>query len=92
MGRTEKFAWSFTNRGPMFRIYISSKSIQKILACIVGPMVYFLFKVRQEIIDIKGEPSLTFLVKKTCHGPVISDSHAKAKRTIDTSRYALALR
>ncbi len=76
----------------MFRIYISSKSIQKILACIVGPMVYFLFKVRQEIIDIKGEPSLTFLVKKTCHGPVISDSHAKAKRTIDTSRYALALR
>jgi penicillin amidase len=50
------------------------------------------FKVHQEIIDIKGAPSFTFLVKETRHGPVISDSYARAKKAIDTNRYALALR
>jgi penicillin amidase len=57
-----------------------------------GPDGPLAFKVRQEIIDIKGAPSLTFLVKETRHGPVISDSYARAKRTIDTNHFALALR
>ena len=50
------------------------------------------FSVRQEIIGIKGSTPLTFIVKETRHGPVISDSYARAQRVIDTNRYALALR
>jgi len=57
-----------------------------------GPDGLLPFKVRQEIIDIKGAPSLHFIVKETRHGPVISDSYARAKRAIDINRYALAFR
>ena len=57
-----------------------------------GPDEFLPFKVRQEIIDIKGSAPLTFLVKETRHGPVISDANARAKRAINTERYALAMR
>ena len=47
---------------------------------------------REEIIQIKDKPPLRFVVKQSRHGPIISDSHARAKKVIDTQRYALALR
>ena len=57
-----------------------------------GPDGPLPFKVRQEIIDIKDSPPLTFLVKETRHGPVISDSYARAARSLDTNRFVFALR
>jgi penicillin G amidase len=92
LGRTDKFAWSFTNTGPDVQDLYIEQIDQKNPGMYRGPDGPLLFKVRQEIIDIKDAPSLTFLVKETRHGPVISDSYAKAKRTIDTDRFALALR
>jgi len=92
LGRTDKLAWSFTNTGPDVQdLYIEQIDPQN-PGMYRGPDGYLPFKVHQEIIDIKGAPSLNFLVKETRHGPVISDSYARAKRTIDTSRFALALR
>ena len=92
LGRTDKFAWSFTNTGPDVQDLYIEQIDQKNPGMYRGPDGPLPFKVRQEIIDIKDAPSLTFLVKETRHGPVISDSYAKAKRTIDTDRFALALR
>jgi len=92
LGRTDKFAWSFTNTGPDVQdLYIEEIDPKNpsMYRGLDGPLP---FKVRQEIIDIKGSPSLTFLVKETRHGPVISDSYARAKRAIDTERFALVLR
>lgn len=92
LGRTDKFAWSFTNTGPDVQdLYIEEIDPKNpgMYRGLDGPLP---FKVHQEIIDIKGSPSLTFLVKETRHGPVISDSYARAKNTIDTERFALALR
>ena len=57
-----------------------------------GPHGMLPFTVHQEIIDIKGSTPITFIVKETRHGPVISDSYARVKRAINTNRYALALR
>jgi len=92
LGRTDKFAWSFTNTGPDVQdLYIEQIDTNN-PGMYRGPDGLLPFKVHQEIIDIKGAPSLTFLVKETRHGPVISDSYARAKRVIDTDRYALALR
>ena len=92
LGRTDKFAWSFTNTGPDVQdLYIEQIDLKN-PGMYRGPDGPLPFKVHQEIIDIKGSPSLTFLVKETRHGPVISDSYAKAKRTIDTDRFALAFR
>ena len=92
LGRTDKFAWSFTNTGPDVQDLYIEQIDPKNPGMYRGPDGLLPFKVRQEIIDIKGAPSFTFLVKETRHGPVISDSYAKAKRAIDTDRYALALR
>ena len=92
LGRTDKFAWSFTNTGPDVQdLYIEEIDSKNpgMYRGLDGPLP---FKVHQEIIDIKGSPSLTFLVKETRHGPVISDSYARAKRAIDTERFALVLR
>lgn len=92
LGRTEKFAWSFTNTNPDVQDLYIEQIDTKNPGMYRGPDGPLPFKVRQEIIDIKDSPSLTFLVKETRHGPVISDSHARAKRAIDTERFALALR
>ena len=92
LGRTEKFAWSFTNTNPDVQDLYIEQIDSKNLGMYRGPDGPLPFKVHQEIIDIKGAPSLTFLVKETRHGPVISDSNARTKRSIDTDRFALALR
>ncbi|QWE19356.1 penicillin acylase family protein [Polynucleobacter corsicus] len=92
LGRTDKFAWSFTNTGPDVQdLYIEQLDPKNpgVYRGLDGPLS---FKVRQEIIDIKGEPSVRFLVKETRHGPVISESYASAKRVIDTDRFVLSLR
>lgn len=92
LGRTDKFAWSFTNTNPDVQdLYIERIDPQN-LAMYQGPSGPLPFKVRQEIIDVKGQPSITFIVKETRHGPIISDAYAQAKRAIDTDHFALALR
>jgi penicillin amidase len=92
LGRTDKFAWSFTNTGPDVQDLYIEQLDPKNPGVYRGPDGPLPFTVRQEIIDIKGEISQRFLVKETQHGPVISESYARAKRVIDTNRYALALR
>ena len=92
LGRTDKFAWSFTNTGPDVQDLYIEQLDPKNPSVYRGPDGPLAFKVRQEIIDIKGELPLRFIVKETRHGPVISESYARAKRVIDTDRFVLALR
>ncbi len=92
LGRTDKFAWSFTNTNPDVQDLYIEQIDSNNPGMYRGPDGPLPFKVHQEIIDVKGSPSITFLVKETRHGPVISDSYARAKRSIDTKRFALALR
>jgi penicillin amidase len=92
LGRTDQFAWSFTNTGPDVQDLYIEQLDPKNPGVYRGPEGPLAFQVRQEIIDIKGESPLRFLVKETRHGPVISESYESAKRVIDTNRFALALR
>lgn len=92
LGHTEKFAWSFTNTNPDVQDLYIEQIDSKNPGMYRGPEGMLPFKVRQEIIDVKGAPSINFIVKETRHGPVISDSYARAQRAIDTERFALALR
>jgi penicillin amidase len=92
LGRSEKYAWSFTNTNPDVQDTYLEQLDPNNPGMYRGPNGMLPFTVRQEIIDIKGAAPLTFLVKETRHGPVISDSYARVQRVIDTSRYALALR
>lgn len=92
LGRAETFAWSFTNTNPDVQDLYIEQIDTKNPGMYRGPDGMLPFKVRQEIIDVKGAPPIHFIVKETRHGPVISDSYARAKRAIDTERFALALR
>lgn len=92
LGRAEKFAWSFTNTSPDVQDLYIEQLDPKDLGAYRGPDGPLAFKVRQEIIDIKGQLPLRFLVKETRHGPIVSDSYTRASRAIDTQRFALALR
>jgi penicillin G amidase len=92
LGRTEKYAWSFTNTNPDVQDTYLEQLDPNNPSMYRGPNGMLPFTVRQEIIDIKGSAPLTFIVKETRHGPVISDSYARVQRAIDTKRYALALR
>ena len=92
LGRTDSYAWSFTNTGPDVQdLYIEQLDPQK-PGTYRGPDGPLAFQFREEVIGIKGEAPLRFLAKESRHGPVISDSFARAKRVIDTDRFALALR
>ncbi|WP_231971069.1 penicillin acylase family protein [Polynucleobacter necessarius] len=64
LGRTDKFAWSFANTGPDVQDLYIEQIDAKNPGMHRGPDGPLPFKVRQEIIDIKGSPSFTFLVKK----------------------------
>jgi penicillin amidase len=92
LGRTDQFAWTYTNTNPDVQDLYIEQIDSKNPGMYRGPDGPLPFKVRQEIIDIKDSAPLTFLVKETRHGPVISDSYARAARSLDTSRFAFALR
>jgi penicillin amidase len=92
LGRTDKFAWSFTNTNPDVQDLYLEQLDEKSPGMYRGPDGPLPFKVHQEIIDVKGAAPVRFLVKETRHGPVISDSYSRAKRAINTDKYALALR
>ncbi len=92
LGRTDQYAWSFTNTNPDVQDLYLEQLDSKSPGMYRGPDGPLPFKVRQEIIDIKDAPPLRFLVKETRHGPVISDAYSRAKRAINTEKYALALR
>lgn len=92
LGRTDKYAWTFTNTSPDVQDLYLEQLDNKSPSLYRGPEGPLPFKVRQEIIDIKGAAPLRFLVKETRHGPVISDSYSRAKRAINTEKFALALR
>ena len=92
LGRTDKYAWSFTNTNPDVQDLYIEQLDSKSPGMYRGPDGPLPFKVRQEIIDIKDAAPLRFLVKETRHGPVISDAYSRAKRAINAEKFAIALR
>ena len=92
LGRTDKIVWGFTNTGPDVQDLYLEKIDPNNPNQYIGPDGPLSFLAREEIIQIKDKPPLRFVVKQSRHGPIISDSHARIKKIIDTDRYALALR
>ncbi len=92
LGRTDKIAWGFTNTGPDVQDLYLEKIDPNNPNQYIGPDGPLSFLAREEIIQIKDKPPLRFVVKQSRHGPIISDSHTRSKKIIDTDRYALALR
>lgn len=92
LGRTDKIAWGFTNTGPDVQDLYLEKIDPTNPNQYIGPDGPLSFLAREEIIQIKNKAPLRFVVKQSQHGPIISDSHARSQKIIDTKRFALALR
>jgi len=92
LGHNNHVAWGFTNTGPD----VQDLYLEKINP--VNPLQYQTpdgwqaFETRQENIRVKGKPDVLHTVRRTRHGPVLSDAQSAHADIIDTSKFVLALR
>ncbi len=97
LGRTAGVAWAFTNTGPDVQdLYLEQirpgQPGQYRVPSADGQENWAPFETRVETIRVKGQPDVQHTVRRTRHGPVISDVPGHTRDLLDTERYALALR
>lgn len=97
LGRTSKVAWTFTNTNPdvqdLYLEQINPANPRQYRVPAAGSeQAWADFKVREEIIKIKGQPDLRLAVRESRHGPVLSDAQKSHTDLLDTSKYVIALR
>jgi penicillin G amidase len=91
LGRTTGVAWGFTNTGPDVQdLYLEQLDASK-PGQYRTPEGWARFELRDETIRVKGQADVTIPVRKTRHGPVISDVQPQYQGLIDASRYAVSL-
>jgi penicillin G amidase len=92
LGRTERVAWGFTNTGPdvqdLYLEQIHPDHPQQYRT----PEGWTDFDVRPETIRVKGQSDVQIQVRRTRHGPVISDAQSSYDSFLNKTRYAVALR
>ena len=71
VGHNRRIAWGFTNLGPNVEDLYIEKFNDK--GEYLTPQGWVQPQHRQEIIQVKGKPEVTFDVVITRHGPIISD-------------------
>lgn len=90
LGRNDHIAWGFTNVNPDVQDLYLEKLTGDGSGYLTpdGPET---FRTREETIEVKGAPPVTFTVRETRHGPVISDARDDIRAALPDG-YALALR
>ena len=92
LGRTENFAWGFTNTSPDVQDLFIEAIDSKNTSLYKTPDGLASFNIRRETILVKHQNPIEFLVRETRHGPVISDAYPRASKLINTDKFALALK
>ncbi len=97
LGRTAGVAWGFTNTGPDVQdLYLEQihpdQANQYRVPAPDGQVAWAPFETRVETIRVKGQADVQHTVRRSRHGPLISDVPGRTRDLIDTTRYALALR
>lgn len=76
LGRTDRFAWGFTNTGPDTQdLFIERLEPENRYRTPDGVRN---LNVRQEVIKVKGHADVSITVRESRHGPLISDASAEA--------------
>ena len=92
LGHNNHVAWGFTNTGPDVQdLYLEKINPANPLQY-QAPEGWQAFETRQESIRVKGKPDVVHTVRRTRHGPVLSDAQSAHADIIDTSKFVLALR
>ncbi len=93
LGRTAQVAWGFTNTGPDVQdVYIERINPANPQQYQTPDGKWADFEIRSETIPVKGQSAVSYTTRATRHGPVISDAQASYSETLNTAKYALALR
>lgn len=92
LGHNAKVAWGFTNTGPDVQDLYLEQIDPSDPTRYKTPTGWQAFETRQERIVVKGQGDVMHTVRRTRHGPVISDAQASHAEVIDVSRFVLALR
>jgi penicillin G amidase len=92
LGHNSQVAWGFTNTGPDVQdLYLEKINPANPLQY-QTPEGWQAFETRQESIRVKGMADVSYTVRSTRHGPVLSDAQSAHADIIDTSKFVLALR
>lgn len=83
LGRTDRIAWGFTNTGPDVQDLFIEKVDPADPARYLTPGGSAPFETRAEVIRVKGQADVALTVRRTRHGPVISDVMARAGAMLD---------
>ncbi len=73
LGRNQQVAWAFTNTGPDVQDLFVEKLVPEKPGHYLTPDGPRPFETRKTVIKVKGGKDVTLTVRKTRHGPVISD-------------------
>jgi penicillin G amidase len=92
LGRTAQVAWGFTNTGPDVQDLYIERINPDNPAQYQTPDGWKDFETRTESIPVKGSPTVSYTYRATRHGPVVSDAQVQYAETIDTKKFAIALR
>jgi penicillin amidase len=96
LGRTAKVAWGFTNTGPdvqdLYLEQINPANPRQYRVPGSGPAQWAEFSTRSETIKVKGKADVTLQVRRSRHGPVLSDVQKTHAELLDTGRYVISLR
>lgn len=97
LGRTKGLAWAFTNTGPDVQdLYLEQLRPGQTDHYRLPPdgagEAWAAFETRVETIRVKGQADVQHTVRRSRHGPVISDVPGHTRDLLDIGRYALALR
>lgn len=94
LGQNEHIAWGFTNTGPDVQdLYL--EQLDPLDPTIYRtPTGWARFDTASEVIKVKGQPDVTMTVRRTRHGPVISDAGTTSDvlGPRDRPNHALAMR
>ena len=92
LGHNGHVAWGFTNTGPDVQDLYLEKINPDNPKQYQTPQGWQDFDYRKETILVKGMPDVVHTVRRSRHGPVLSDAQAAHADIIDTQRFVLALR
>ncbi len=98
LGHTRGAAWGYTNTGPdtqdlyLEQLHPDDGNRYRLPDASDGSIQWASFDVEEVSIPVKGQGDVRYQVRRSRHGPVVSDVQGKTRDLIDTDRYALALR
>ena len=78
LGQNEHIAWGFTNTGPDVQDLYLEQLDPADAKRYRTPEGWANFETTSEVIKVKGQPDVTITVRRTRHGPVISDAGTAA--------------